>query len=468
MGKHPYGHGTRRITTRAVISHRHVSYYLMAARRAHEALLARRRHRWVLVGAAATSVVLALAVFPAWATLQREHAALEPTLHVSLALPQLTDAKADAVQQEPIWQQATVQPGESLADLFKQQDLSPAYLQRALDADNGQSALTRIHPGQHFEFLRGAHDELLAMRFDRNESQRVTLRFDGEQASAKVEPRNIERWTRVAHGVISDSLFGAGNRAGMSNAMVLELAKVFGYDIDFAQDLREGDSFSVVYDNVYRDGEYLKPGNILAAEFINRGHRYTAFRYTQPDGTAAYYSEDGRPMRKSFLRTPVDFTRISSPFSVARMHPILGRMRAHKGVDYAAPKGTPIYAAGNGVISFKGWKNGYGNFVVIWHNKDISTAYGHMSRFAKGLRNGERVHQGEVIGYVGMTGLATGPHLHYEFRVDGVQRDPLTVTLPKPNPLPMAQLAAFHQRIAPMLARIDQISGRSTILASAR
>ncbi|EQD47261.1 peptidase M23B [mine drainage metagenome] len=306
------------------------------------------------------------------------------------------------------------------------------------------------------------------MRYDRDETQRVALQFYGNRATENVQPRKLERWTRVAHGVINDSLFDAGSRAGMSNAMVLELAKVFGYDIDFAQDLRAGDSFSVIYDNVYRDGEYLRPGNIIAAEFVNRGRRYTAFRYTQPDGNVTYYSEDGRPMRKSFLRTPVDFTRISSRFSVARLHPVLGRMRAHKGVDYAAPMGTPIYAAGDGVVQFKGWENGYGNFVLIRHNRDISTAYGHMSRFASSLRKGERVRQGQVIGYVGMTGLATGPHLHYEFRVDGTQRDPLTVTLPKPDPLPRMQLAAFRRSIAPMLAQIEQAHGRGTRLASTR
>jgi murein DD-endopeptidase MepM/ murein hydrolase activator NlpD len=376
--------------------------------------------------------------------------------------------QTDAIAREPIWQQAIVQPGQSLADLFKQQGLSTTDLQRALDADNGRSGLARIRPGQYFEFLRGANDELLAMRYDRDETQRVTLQFYGNRAAETVQPLKLERRTRVAHGVINDSLFDAGGRAGMSNAMVLELAKVFGYDIDFAQDLRDGDSFSVIYDNVYRDGDYLRPGNIIAAEFINRGRRYTAFRYTQPDGNVTYYSEDGRPMRKSFLRTPVDFTRISSRFSVARMHPVLGRMRAHKGVDYAAPVGTPIYAAGDGVVQFKGWESGYGNFVLIRHNKDISTAYGHMSRFASSLRKGERVRQGQVIGYVGMTGLATGPHLHYEFRVDGTQRDPLTVTLPKPDRLPGIQLAAFRRSIAPTLVQIEQVHGRGTHLASAK
>jgi murein DD-endopeptidase MepM/ murein hydrolase activator NlpD len=242
--------------------------------------------------------------------------------------------------------------------------------------------------------------------------------------------------------------------------MVGKLADLFKYDIDFVQDLRVGDSFTVIYDDVYRDGVRYGEGNIIAAEFINQGTRYTAYRFKKADGDYGWFSEDGRPIQKSFLRIPVDFTRISSTFSAARMHPILGRMRAHKGVDYAAPTGTPIHAAGDGVIKFKGWENGYGNFVVIQHNGTISTAYGHMSRFGS-ERVGQHVSQGQVIGFVGMTGLATGPHLHYEFRVNGVQRNPQTVTLPQPEPLPAVQLAKFKaQVVKPQMARLTELDAR--------
>ncbi len=243
----------------------------------------------------------------------------------------------------------------------------------------------------------------------------------------------MQRREHIAHGLIDSSLFGAASKAGMSNAMVLKLAEVFKFDIDFVQDLRVGDNFTVIYDDVYSDGAFLREGDIVAAEFVNQGKRYTAYRFKNSDGKVSYFSEEGRPLTGSFLRIPVDFTRISSQFSAGRMHPILGKMRAHKGVDYAAPSGTPIHAAGDGVVKFRGWMNGYGNFVVIQHNATISTAYGHMSRFAN-LRVGQRVSQGSTIGYVGMTGLATGPHLHYEFRVNNMQRDPQTVTLPKPEP----------------------------------
>ena len=251
----------------------------------------------------------------------------------------------------------------------------------------------------------------------------------------------------------------------MSDAMVLKLANAFGYDIDFAQDLRQDDSYTVVYDEVYREGERLHDGNIIAATFINRGKRYNAFRYTDASGNTMYYSEDGRPLRKEFLRTPVEFTRISSLFSVGRLHPILGTMRAHRGVDYAAPSGTPIHAAGDGKVVFRGWQNGYGNVVILQHGGHYSTLYGHMSRIAS-IRVGQRVSQGQTIGFVGMTGLATGPHLHYEFRVDGVHRNPLVVTLPKADPLPQAQLAQFRSQTQPLLAKLKTLE--ATQLASAK
>ena len=238
------------------------------------------------------------------------------------------------------------------------------------------------------------------------------------------------------------------------------MAEVFGYDIDFAQDLRRGDHFAVIYDEVYRDGERLRSGDILAATFVNGGKRYVALRHPQADGTTGYYDAEGRPLKKAFLRTPVEFSRISSRFSSARRHPILGSVRAHRGVDYAAPKGTPIRTAGNGRVIFRGWKSGYGNCVIVQHPNNVTTLYAHMSRFAAGRGVGTRVNQGEVVGYVGMTGLATAPHLHYEFRVGGVHRDPLTVPLPKAEPLGPAELLAFRRSSTPVMARLTLIEQR--------
>jgi murein DD-endopeptidase MepM/ murein hydrolase activator NlpD len=246
--------------------------------------------------------------------------------------------------------------------------------------------------------------------------------------------------------------------------MVLKLADVFKYDIDFIKDLKKGDRFTVVYDDIYRNGKYSGAGNVIAAEFVNNGHRYTAYRFQQPGGEIAYYSEDGRPLRKGLLRTPVAFTRISSTFGM-RHHPILGYNKLHKGIDYAAPTGTPVHAAGDGVIVRRGWVHGYGNFIAIKNTSTYTTAYGHMSRFASGLHVGSHVTQGEVIGYVGQTGMATGPHLHYEVRVDGRPENPLTVTMPKPQPLSGKMMAEFRSQTAPMVARIQLIDNATQRLA---
>lgn len=416
------------------------------------------RERWMLAATALLITVLSGFLIPAWATAMKPTAVqpVERTL-MPLALPKVVapTLKAPAVED---WRVVQVRPGQTLADIFQSQGLSLSDLQRVVDnAGDAKTALHNIRPGQEFDFLIGRNHSLEGIRFDKDESTRAVIRLDGVAPSMNMVARSVETREQIAHGVIDDSLFAAANKAGLSNAMVIKLADLFKYDIDFVQDLRVGDSFTVIYDTVYRDGAYLREGDIVAAEFVNQGQRYTAYRFKRADGTYGWFSEDGRPIQKSFLRIPVDFTRISSPFSAARMHPILGLMRAHKGVDYAAPSGTPIHAAGDGVIKFRGWMNGYGNFVIIQHNGQISTAYGHMSRFAS-ERVGQHVHQGDVIGYVGMTGLATGPHLHYEFRVNGMQRNPQTVTLPKPEPLPGAQLVQFKNGVVkPQLARLMEI-----------
>ncbi len=420
-----------------------------------------RAEHWIVGSLLIAVCVLAGIVAPNFANATRHEPM--PVTTLALDLPQLPadaaiGAYAGDASNEPDWRIVTVKPGQSLSDIFEQEGFSSSDLQRALDSQSDASALRRIRPGQEFGFVADANGALTSMRFERSDAARVVLHFDSSGVREQVEDRAVERRVHIAHGVVTRSLFYAGEQAGMSDAMVLKLANAFGYDIDFAQDLREGDSFSVVYDDVYRDGERLRDGDVIAATFINNGKRYTAVRYTNAKGETMFYSEDGRPLRKSFLRTPVEFTRISSLFSTGRMHPILGRMRAHKGVDYAAPTGTPIRAAGDGKIVFRGWKSGYGNFVMIQHNAHISTAYGHMSRFSN-VKLGQHVSQGQVIGYVGMTGLATGPHLHYEFRVDGGHRNPLTVTLPPPEPLPAAELAAFKQASLPALAKLKLADG---------
>lgn len=234
------------------------------------------------------------------------------------------------------------------------------------------------------------------------------------------------------------------------------MANIFGYDIDFAQDLRTGDEFELVYEEKTVDGKTIGTGNILSARFTNRGKVYTAIRYTDKQGNTNYYDADGASLRKAFIRTPVDFARISSRFSNGRKHPILNKIRAHKGVDYAAPRGTPIKAAGDGRVTLAGRKGGYGNTVVIKHGQRYQTLYAHMQGFAKGVRAGSTVKQGQIIGYIGTTGLSTGPHLHYEFQVNGVHVDPLSQKLPTADPIHASEKQRFFQQSKPLLAKLDQ------------
>lgn len=449
------------------------TYTRLAARRLQRAVrapLSWRHQHWLAAGTVCALVIVAGSVVPrgASATFQPDTAVTTLELPVPV-LEQDAFADADAVtdtdEDAGEWSAVTVRPGQTVGDIFAHNGVNPAVLQRLLSENANASALRNIHPGDEFAFRRGGDGTVNGLRFDRDDHTRVVVAFDGGGVSEQLIDRLIERRTHVAHGVVQSSLFDAGAQAGLNDAMVIKLANAFGYDIDFAQDLRVGDSFTVIYDDVYREGDKLHDGDIIAATFVNRGKRYSAFRYTDAGGSTMFYTEDGRPLRKSFLRTPVEFTRISSTFTSGRMHPILGTMRAHRGVDYAAPTGTPVRAAGDGKIAFRGWQNGYGNVVVLQHGGHFSTLYGHMSKFAA-IREGQHVSQGQTIGYVGMTGLATGPHLHYEFRIDGVHRDPLTVTLPKPEPLPQVELARFRGQTQPQLAKLKSLE--ATQLASAK
>jgi murein DD-endopeptidase MepM/ murein hydrolase activator NlpD len=269
----------------------------------------------------------------------------------------------------------------------------------------------------------------------------------------------VETRSRTIRGVIDSSLFEAVEAAGAHDQTAVSLADIFGWDIDFMLDVRSGDTFAVTYQQIWRDGIYLRDGPIEAAEFVNQGREFRAVRYTDPEGHAHYYTPDGRSLHKAFLRAPVEFTRVSSRFNSARHHPILNLIRAHKGVDYAAPIGTPVHAAGDGRIRFVGVRGGYGNCVEIEHSSSIVTLYGHLSRFAHGTRAGTHVTQGAVIAYVGMTGLATGPHLHYEYRINGVFRNPQTVTLPTAAPIEANWREDFLSHSAPLLASLDGPAG---------
>jgi murein DD-endopeptidase MepM/ murein hydrolase activator NlpD len=282
------------------------------------------------------------------------------------------------------------------------------------------------------------------------DGDRLVVERNGDAFAARRETAAADVRLTAAAGTIDASLFGAADAAGLPDAITLGLADVFGGDIDFYHDLRRGDRFAVVYETRFVDGEPVGTGRVLAAEFVNQGRTLRAFLWRAPDGRDAYYDESGRSSQKAFLRSPMELSRITSGFTQARFHPILQTWRAHRGTDFAAPLGTPVRATADGAVALAGTQNGYGNVVVLRHDGAYTTLYAHLSRFAGGVRPGARVHQGDTIGFVGQTGWATGPHLHYEFRVADVPRDPMSIALPTTVPLGTEARAAFIARAAPL------------------
>jgi len=382
-----------------------------------------------------------------------------------LALPAGKQTAPDPVDiPAAAWTEVTVKRGDTLAGIFSRLDISPGQLQALMDQGGAIDNLKKIYPGQVLHILSSAEHGLEKMRYpiDKLSTLEITRSDDG--FSVGTTHQTPERRAKHVSGTIDSSLFLAAGRAGLSDNLTMELAGIFGWDIDFAMDIRKGDQFTVLYEDQYVDGEFIGHGNILAAEFINNGRRYQAVRYTDSGGKTDYYSLDGKSMRKAFLRTPVELARISSGFNLKRKHPILNKIRAHKGVDYAASRGTPIKATGNGKIVHRGKKGGYGNTIVIQHGTSYSTLYAHMSKYRKGLKVGSRVKQGQIIGYIGSSGLATGPHLHYEFRVNGVHRNPLRVKLPGAEPLKKKYRDDFNRKAESLLAQLDLV--RNVRLAS--
>jgi murein DD-endopeptidase MepM/ murein hydrolase activator NlpD len=328
-----------------------------------------------------------------------------------------------------------------------------------------RQSLDFLKPGDAIK-LTHADGELKELTRKVSETQTLKVVRQDDGFAAKMIDNPVQIRVRTATATIDSSLFQAAEAADISDIVALKLANVFAWDIDFVLDIREGDRFTAVYEQIYQDGKYLRDGEVLAAEFVNSGKVYRALRFVTESGSASYYTPDGLPMRKAFLRAPVEFTRVSSVFNPHRLHPILNLIRGHMGTDYAAPTGTPVHAAGDGRVSFAGRRGGYGNALVLAHSNSVSTLYGHMSRFARNIRVGTHVQQGEIIGYVGMTGLATGPHLHYEYLVNGVHKDPQTVQLPGGEPLRAQALQKFRGLTAPLLSDLSPQSAASNAFAS--
>jgi murein DD-endopeptidase MepM/ murein hydrolase activator NlpD len=337
---------------------------------------------------------------------------------------------------------------DTLDAIFRRIALDPADLAAIRQLPGIRASLDFLKPG---DAITLTHSGSAVRELSRKVSETQTLRVIRDDASfaarvfaARLIDNPVQTKIRAASATIDSSLFQAAESAQISDGVALKLANVFAWDIDFVLDIREGDRFTAIYEQIYQDGKYLRDGELLAAEFVNDGKAFRAVRFVNDAGVAGYYAPDGKPMRKAFLRAPVEFTRVSSVFNPHRLHPILNLIRGHMGTDYAAPIGTPVHAAGEGRVSFAGTRGGYGNAVVLAHTDGISTLYGHMSRFARNLRVGSHVQQGEVIGYVGMTGLATGPHLHYEYLLNGVHKDPQTVKLPGAEPLRADAMSKFR------------------------
>ena len=378
-----------------------------------------------------------------------------------LALPALPVAELSG---ETYWHEARIERGDTIASVLQRLQIDEAGAAQVLRTTRDSRALYRLIPGRVLRAQTSADGQLLALRY-LNGTQLLKIDQSGDTLQIWEGPATVDTQVHMRSGEIVSSLFAATDAAGMSDAIAVQIAEVFSTDIDFHRDLRRGDRFSAVYEVQYHQGQPVRSNRLLAAEFTNQGKTFHAVWFQNPDGEGGYYTLDGKNIRKAFLRSPLEFSRISSGFTRARFHPVLKTWRAHTGVDYAAPTGTRVKVTGGGIVEFAGRQGGYGNLVVVRHQSKYTTWYGHLSGFAPGMQRGKRVAQGDVIGYVGSTGLATGPHLHYEFRINNAHQDPLRVAMPPAPPLASQHRAAFEATTGPIaerLALLRQIRATAT------
>ena len=391
-------------------------------------------------------------------------------LHYTLPLPEAkndsTEPKAEKVKAEIApesddWRIITIKSGDTLASIFSANGLPAVTTHKVATLNDHTKPLRYIKPGQKIHLLLDERQSLRQMKYVYDITRTLEVRRNEDQSfSSQIVNYKLDALPVFKQGIIKSSLFEAAAAGKIPESVIMDLANIFGWDIDFSLDIRQGDQFGVVYNELYKDGVKIKSGQILAAEFINNGKLYKAVYHTNPKGDGDYYDEEGKSMRKAFLRSPVKFARISSKFSLKRWHPVLSKWRSHKGVDYAAARGTPIRASGDGKIVLAGRKGGYGKAIFIQHGGRYRTVYGHLNNYAKGISVGKKVKQGQIIGYVGSTGLATGPHLHYEFRVNGTHRNPLTVRLPEAKPVHPSYLPHFKENTQTYLSML-QVMGNT-------
>jgi murein DD-endopeptidase MepM/ murein hydrolase activator NlpD len=413
------------------------------------------RRQWAHASLFATLAALVAAIVPGFPANSQAAVPNAPTrTTLALALPPLPLAKLRG-QSGDSWQIVRIERGQTLGSVFEDLDLPASTMHAMLEQPGAKQSLTRMKPGTELAFDMPVGGGLRAFRYDQDDTHRVEVTFDGDKVNQKVIERPTQARTVVISGTVGKSLYHSARKLGLSGGAINTLTDdIFKYDIDFNEDVAASDRFSVVVEQTWRDGELIRTGPVQAATFTVGGKLHSGFRFER-SGKAEYFTADGRPLKKTFIRMPIPYARLTSSFG-SRRHPVLGTVRQHKGVDYGASTGTPIMAAGDARVQFVGWKGGYGRAVILDHGRGYTTLYGHMSRFGD-IKQGQKIPQGRVIGYVGMTGLATGPHLHYEFRINGVHRNPLSITMPPPEPLNGAALAQFRSQTSNALARIQRV-----------
>lgn len=407
------------------------------------------RKHMVAAGAIVLSVAAGLLLMPSEPV---EAERISQAVELNVITPSVDEAPVVEEIVEPLveWRELNVGKGDTLSDMFARANLSAGDMMKIINSGKHGKSLTRIYPGQSISYARDDSGKLIGLRHhvSRLESTEFTLTEDGIEAEKIVLTPDVFEQYKTA--TIDSSLFLAGQRAGLSQNQIMEVAGIFSGVIDFVLDPRKGDNFSVLYEELYLNGEKIGDGNIIAAQYNGEDGEYTAYRYSDEQGNVGYYSPDGVSMRKAFLRAPLDFTRISSSFNLRRKHPIHNKIKAHRGIDYAAPRGTPIYAAGDGRVIKAGYSKANGNYVFIQHGEQYVTKYLHLHK--RKVKQGQRVKQKQIIGSVGSTGYATGPHLHYEFLVNGVHRNPRTIVdkLPKAKSIDKREMARFSEATQPV------------------
>ena len=377
-----------------------------------------------------------------------------------IALPPASVETSEAAQ---YWREERIQRGDTVASILARLNVNDVdaltYLLQAKDV----RSLYQLMPGRTIRVVTTEEGRLDSLSYVNTDRRRLHVVRTESGFSSSEELPQTEQWVMQSSGQIETSLFAATDSSGIPEMVALQLAEIFSSDIDFHRDLRRGDRFSVVYEALAADGEFVGFGRVLSAEFVNQGHTFRAVFFRDNEGRNGYYTPDGRNMRKAFLRSPIEFSRVTSGFTSARFHPVLKTWRAHKGIDYGAPTGTRVRVTADGHVTFVGRKGGYGNVVIVRHTNGYETLYGHLSGFNQGVRQGRRVIQGEIVGFVGSTGLATGPHLHYEFHVKGVHQNPMRLAIPPGPPITAQLRSAFDETAQPRFARLDML--RNTDLA---